>query len=144
LDCTRSISLAASSLVVEESSLAVSIRGRDYLLAALIVKPSDTTERLPIALIAHGSPRDNAQRPAYRVSSLLPRARDLAHRAWLTIAFLRRGFGECQGPFAEGFTCSGPGFRRAPATAARDIEGRRAAAGKRPDRGPTTPRGARL
>jgi len=137
LDFTRTVSLAASSLVVEESPLAVRISGRDYLLAALIVKPSDTAERLPIALIAHGSPRDNAQRPAYRVDSLLPRARDLAHRGWLTVAFLRRGFGESQGPFAEGFTCSAPDFRRALATAAEDIEAVRAVVVKRPDADPT-------
>ncbi len=124
---------AVSPLVVEESSLTVSIRGRDHALAALIVKPSGATDRLPIALITHGSPRDSAQRPAYRVAALLPRARDLAHRGWLAVAFLRRGFGESEGPFAEGFACATPDFQRALATAAEDIEAVRAVVARRPD-----------
>ena len=128
-----SLSIADSQLIVEESSLKVNIRGRDYLLAALLVKPSGVTTRLPIALIAHGSPRDRAERPNYRVGALLPRARDLAHRGWLAVAFLRRGFGNSQGPFAEGFTCSSPDFLQALATAAEDIEATRAAVAKRPD-----------
>jgi len=133
LGAAHGLSSAASSLVVEESSLNVTLRGRDHALAALIVKPSGATDRLPIALITHGSPRDSAQRPTYRVTAMLPRARDLAHRGWLAVAFLRRGFGGSQGPFVEGFTCEAPDFRRALATAAEDIEAVRAAVARRPD-----------
>jgi pimeloyl-ACP methyl ester carboxylesterase len=130
---TRSPSDAASPLVVEETPLTVEIRGQAYVLAALIVKPSGVTGRLPVALVAHGSPRDNALRASYRAAAMLPRARDLAHRGWLTVAFLRRGFGESQGPFAEGFTCTAPDFRRALAIAAEDIEAVRVAVSRRPD-----------
>jgi len=133
LGAAHGLSSAASSLVVEESSLNVTLRGRDHALAALIVKPSGATDRLPIALITHGSPRDSAQRPTYRVTAMLPRARDLAHRGWLAVAFLRRGFGGSQGPFVEGFTCEAPDFRRALATAAEDIEAVRVAVARRPD-----------
>ncbi len=128
-----SIAGADSPLVIEESSLKVDIRGRGYSLEALIVKPGGIAGRLPIALIAHGSPRDRTQRPKFRVRSQLSLARDLAHRGWLAVAFLRRGFGESQGPFAEGFTCPAPDYRKALATAAEDIEAIRVAVAKRPD-----------
>lgn len=133
LGVPASNSIADSPLVVEESSLKVDIRGRGYSLEALIVKPAGIAGRLPIALIAHGSPRDGAERPKFRVRAKLPMARDLAHRGWLAIAFLRRGFGESQGPFAEGYKCSAPDFRHALATAAEDIEAVRVAVAKRPD-----------
>jgi len=127
------ISAADFPLLVEDSSLKVEIRGRAYSLEALIVKPGDITGRLPIALIAHGSPRDPAERPKSRARALLPQARDLAHRGWLVVAFLRRGFGASDGPFTEGFTCSVPDFRGALAIAAEDIEAARVAVAKRPD-----------
>src|SRR2546430_1592301 len=93
------IASAEAPLVVEESSLHVDIRGRGYALETLIVKSGGIASRLPIALIAHGSPRDRAARPTYRARAMLPQARDLAHRGWLAIVFLRRGFGASQGPF---------------------------------------------
>ena len=133
LGFTPSASIAGSPLIVEESSVKATIRGREYSLAALIVKPGGATSRLPIALIAHGSPRDRAERPKYRAGAMLPVARDLAHRGWLAVVFLRRGFGESQGPFAEGFTCSAPDFRQALATAAEDIEAVHVAIASRPD-----------
>jgi len=126
--------VADSQLVIEESSLKVKIRGWNYSLAALIVKPSGITGRLPIALITHGSPRDSAERPKFRVDWMLPRARDLAHRGWLAVAFLRRGFGESQGPYVEGMgPCLAPDYRQGLATAAEDIEAVRAAIAMRPD-----------
>lgn len=127
------ISAADSPLLVEESSVKVEIRGRAYSLDALIVKPGGVAGRLPIALITHGSPRDSAARPKVRARALLPQARDLAHRGWLVVAFVRRGFGASDGPFAEGYTCEAPDFRRALAIAAEDIEAVRVAVAKRPD-----------
>lgn len=127
------VAIAESRLSVEESPLSVKIGGRDYSLPALIVKPRGVAHRLPIAIIAHGSPRANADRANYRVRALLPLARNLAHRGWLVVAFLRRGFGENPGTFVEGFACSAPDYHRALATAAEDIEAVRAAVATRPD-----------
>jgi pimeloyl-ACP methyl ester carboxylesterase len=62
---------------------------------------------------------------------MLPQARDLAYRGWLAVVFLRRGFGESQGPFAEGFSCASPNFRQALAIAAEDIGAVRVAVGRR-------------
>lgn len=120
-------------LSVEESRLEAQIRGTSYSLQALIVRPGGIAGRLPVALIAHGSPRDGTARTTYDVHTLLPQARDLAHRGWLAVAFLRRGFGKSDGPFAEGYTCPAPDFRRALETAAEDIEAVRAAVARRPD-----------
>ena len=127
------ISAADLPLSVEESALKAEIRGVSYSLEALTVKPGGSTGRLPVALIAHGSPRDGAARTKYDVHALLPQARDLAHRGWLVVAFLRRGFGKSDGPFAEGYTCSAADFRRALETAAEDIEAIRVAVARRPD-----------
>lgn len=127
------ISAADLPLSVEESALKVEIRGAGYSLRALIVKPVGAAGRLPVAIIAHGSPRDSAARRKYDLHTSLPQARDLAHRGWLTVAFLRRGFGESDGPFAEGYTCPDPDYRKALETAAEDIEAIRAAVAHRPD-----------
>lgn len=134
LGCAAGTSSADAPLVIEESTLQVEIRGRSYALEALIVKPSGMAGRLPLALITHGSPRDRAERPTYRARAHLPQARDLAHRGWLAIVFLRRGFGTSQGPFAEGFgLCSAPKYRQAMAIAAEDIEAVRVAVATRRD-----------
>jgi pimeloyl-ACP methyl ester carboxylesterase len=127
------ISVADSPLVVEEFVLKVEIRGHSYALEALIVKPAGIAGRLPIALIAHGSPRDPGDRPKRHARFILPQARDLAHRGWLAVAVMRRGFGGSQGPFAEGYACAAPDFRKAIETAAEDIEAIRVAVATRPD-----------
>src|SRR5215831_1252797 len=118
--------------VDESASLQVEIRGARYSLKALVAKPGGEG-RFPVALITHGSPRDNAARAGSSVHSMLPQARELAHRGWLAVAFLRRGFGGSDGPFAEGYRCPAPDYRKALATAAEDIEAVRAAIALRPD-----------
>jgi pimeloyl-ACP methyl ester carboxylesterase len=129
--------MAQPLLLVEDAPLQVTIRGRGFSFEALVVKPAGATGRLPVAIITHGSPRDAADRATYRARALLPQARDVAHRGWLTVVFLRRGFGQSQGPFAEGFACAAPDYRRALAAAADDIEAVRIAVAKRPDADPS-------
>jgi dienelactone hydrolase len=133
LGLTHRLAIAAAPLVTEDTVLQVTIGGRGYALEALIVKPAGVSGRLPVALIAHGSPRDRAERPAYRARAELSMARELAHRGWLAVAFLRRGFGTSEGPYAEGFACASPNYPLALATAAEDIEAVRVAIAKRPD-----------
>jgi pimeloyl-ACP methyl ester carboxylesterase len=72
-------------------------------------------------------------RSKVRAQNMKPQARDLARRGWFAVAIVRRGFGESDGPFAEGYECHRPNFRRALATAAEDIEAIRAALGQRAD-----------
>lgn len=107
---------------VEETTLKVDIGGRSYSLEAVIVRPAVVSGRQPVALVTHGSPRDAADRPKLHARDMLPQARDLAHRGWLAVAFMRRGFGGSDGPFAEGYRdCMRPNYPRTLATAAEDI-----------------------
>lgn len=115
------VAVANAALLVEDLALKVNIRGRGYALETMVVKSDVFAGRLPIALIAHGSPRDRNDRPQYHARAMLPQARDLAHRGWLVVVFMRRGFGNSDGPFAEGFVCATPDFRQALATAAEDV-----------------------
>jgi dienelactone hydrolase len=123
---------AETALVVDHSPLNVIIRGQPYALEAVIIRPVGGG-RLPVAILTHGSPRDPADRPNMRIDRLVPQARDLAHRGWLAVAFLRRGFGPSQGSFVEGYTCASPNYRKAFDTAAEDIEAVRVAVARRPD-----------
>ncbi len=133
LACAPGMARGDSALRVEESLLTVQIGGRSHSMEALIVKPAASVGRLPIALITHGSPRDPAGRAKYRARFMLPQARDLAHRGWLVVAVMRRGFGASEGPFAEGYTCAAPDFGKALDTAAQDIEAVRRAIAERSD-----------
>jgi dienelactone hydrolase len=126
-------SVAATRLVIEERALSVTLNGRATALPAMIVKPEGDAGRLPLAIVAHGSPRDPAARASYDARAMLPTARDLAHRGWLVVSFLRRGFGASRGSFVEGYDCARPDYRKALATAADDIEAVRVAMASRPD-----------
>lgn len=119
---------------VEETTLKVDIGGRSYSLEAVIVRPAVVSGRQPVALITHGSPRDAADRPKRHARDMIPQARDLAHRGWLAVAFMRRGFGGADGPFAEGYgDCTRPNYSRALATAAEDIAAVHRAVSKWPE-----------
>jgi len=126
-------SSADGPLVIEEKALSVEIDGHATALSAMVVKQAGVARRQPLAIVAHGSPRDPDERATYHVRAMLPTARDLAHRGWLVVLFLRRGFGSSQGPFVEGFDCARPDYRKALATAAREIEAVRAAIERRSD-----------
>src|ERR1700752_435762 len=49
---------AHAALVIEDVSLSVAIRGRPHALEAMIVRSDEFSGRLPVALLAHGSPGD--------------------------------------------------------------------------------------
>jgi dienelactone hydrolase len=125
---------ASPSIVEEAVQLPVQIDGSIYRLEAIIVRPVPTEQqRLPIAIITHGAPRNAASRPNFRASGMVGVARDLAHRGWLVVTVARRGFGESQGPFAEGFECEHPDFRHSLDMAAKDIAATARAIAARPD-----------
>lgn len=124
---------SAQELVVESAPLQVSINGRGISLEAIVVKRADTAGKLPIAILTHGSPATAQQRTTMRAEHMLPQARDLALRGWLAVAFMRRGFGTNTEPFAEGYACANPNFRRALLTAAEDVEAVRVVMAQRAD-----------
>ncbi len=85
-----------ADLVEEHRFLTVRIGGEDYRLDTLVVRPAGARGRLPIALIGHGQdPR--REMSVLSMVHLQRQARDLAHRGYLAVAVIRRGFGQSDG-----------------------------------------------
>ena len=85
-----------ADLVEEHRFLTVRIGGEDYRLDTLVVRPAGARGRLPIALIGHGQdPR--REMSILSMVHLQRQARDLAHRGYLAVAVIRRGFGQSDG-----------------------------------------------
>lgn len=73
---------------------------------------------------------------------MLPQARDFAHRGWLAVGVVRRGFGRSDGGFVEGYDCRDPDYGRALRTAAADLSAALRAISARPDADPSRVIGA--
>lgn len=126
----------AEPLVEEHAFLTVELDHGPTRLETVVVK-QERAGRLPIALITHGSPRDRDERATKTADTMLPQARDLAHRGWLAVAVLRRGFGRSDGGFVEGYDCRDPDYGRALRTAAADLLATLRAVSVRPDADPS-------
>lgn len=127
---------AAQSLVEENTFLDVEIGGRPFRLEAMIVKPAGAAGRLPIALMTHGknfSPDDNARK---RAADLLPQARDFAHRGWLAVSVVRRGFGLSDQPLVRDVDCIRQDFLTNFEGGADDLAAALAVVQRRPDADP--------
>ena len=85
-----------ADLKEERSFLTVRIGGEDYRLDTLVVRPAGVSGRLPIALIGHGQ-GPARETSVLSVAHLQRQARDLAHRGYLAVAVIRRGFGQSDG-----------------------------------------------
>ena len=113
--------VAKEALVREVGALSVMIDGSSYKLESLIVRPPGAGP-FPLALIAHGAPRDVAQRGRIAVSSLGPQADELARRGWAVAVVLRRGYGTSTGDVAESAgSCDRPNYVRAGREGAKDL-----------------------
>lgn len=118
---TAPIGLAVAEPLVEEHAfLTVELDRAPTRLETIVVK-QDRAGRLPIALITHGTPREREERATKTADTMLPQARDFAHRGWLAVGVLRRGFGRSDGGFAEGYDCRDPDYGRALRTATADL-----------------------
>lgn len=94
---------------------------RSLALEAIVVRPDDGKPH-PLAVINHGSPRDAAGRPTMSPYRLWPQAVAFARRGWVAVAALRRGYGNSQGEWAEGYgSCSQPDYASAGRAGASDI-----------------------
>jgi pimeloyl-ACP methyl ester carboxylesterase len=122
----------AEPLIEEHEFLTVELSDGPTRLETIVVK-QERAGRLPIALITHGTPRDDDERATRTADTMLPQARDFAHRGWLAIAVARRGFGRSQGGFVEGYDCRDPDYGRALRTAAADLSAALRAIAVRPD-----------
>ena len=89
----------AQDIVEQPFRIPMSQAGKNGL-EAIMVRPNDSDPH-PLALLAHGSPRDGTERPRMTAWSLLPQAREFARRGWTTVAVMRRGYGTSGGSFSE-------------------------------------------
>jgi dienelactone hydrolase len=90
-------------------------------LEAIVVRPDDGQPH-PLAIINHGSPRLPEQRPKMSPYGMWAQATAFARRGWVTVAFLRRGYGESGGSWAENYGgCANPDYASAGRAGASDI-----------------------
>ena len=123
---------AAPVEVAEDAApLPVTIDGKDYALDALAVRlPGEN--KLPVALITHGASPGKPR--AATIDVLRGWAHDLAHRGWLAVAVMRRGYAKSDGEVAEvGGTCASPDAGRYLEAHADDLEAALRSIGRRPD-----------
>lgn len=128
----RSADATAPADAVEDAArLGVTIGGKDYALDALVVRlPGEG--RLPIALITHGSSPGDPR--AATIDWLRGWAHDMAHRGWLAVAVMRRGYGGSEGEVADDAgTCAMPDVGRYLDAHADDLEAALRSIARRPD-----------
>ncbi len=90
-------------------------------LEAIVIRPDDG-EPHPLAIINHGSPRMAESRPEMSPYGMWAQARAFARRGWVAVAFLRRGYGQSEGGWAENYgSCANPDYAGAGRAAASDI-----------------------
>jgi dienelactone hydrolase len=127
---------APDEFVVERTFLRTTIDNRTVRLEALIVKRSDATDKLPVALITHGKSSHLSDMLQSKAADYAGPARDLARRGWLAVVVMRRGFGQSDGPMAAAMSCATTSFDKRFAADADDLQGALAAVSKRPDADP--------
>lgn len=125
-------------LVEEATFLTIKGSSGSYRLEALVVRSATAKGRLPIAVLTHGKPRLPADMAKIRGPLLAPQARDLAHRGYLAVAVIRRGYGLSGGtpgraanaPYAK---CDPAALRQYFAIESDDLEGALRVVAERPD-----------
>ncbi|MBF0267231.1 MAG: alpha/beta hydrolase [Alphaproteobacteria bacterium] len=111
----------AADLIEEKVDLPVAFSGETLTLEALIIRPDDDRPH-PLAIINHGSPRNVDARAEMSPRSYRAQAREFARRGWVTVAFMRRGYGESDGDYMEGYgKCSSPDYETAGRNSADDL-----------------------
>lgn len=123
---------ALDAAVIEvPGRLPVTIGGQDYALDTLIVRRPGT-DKPPVALITHGASPGNPHGAA--LERLRGWAHDLAHRGWLAVAVMRRGYGKSDGEVADAAgTCTAPDVRRYLDAHADGLEAALRSIARRPD-----------
>jgi dienelactone hydrolase len=108
------------SVIEEPARLPVTIGGKEYALDALVVRRPGSG-RLPVALVTHGANPGDPR--GATLAWLRGWAHDLAHRGWLAVAVMRRGYGKSDGDVADDAgTCVAPDVGRYLEAHADDLE----------------------
>ncbi|CAA6603356.1 Dienelactone hydrolase and related enzyme [Rhodospirillaceae bacterium LM-1] len=112
---------AVAGLIEEQVDLSVHISGEALSLQALIVRPGDDRPR-PLAVINHGAPRKADARAEMSPRTYLAQAREFAQRGWVTVMFMRRGYGESEGDYVESTgKCDAPDYEKSGRASADDV-----------------------
>ena len=69
-------------------------------LEAMLVRPSGT-RRYPLALISHGTPRDDSARASMTPAGFYRQAIEFARRGFAALVVMRRGYGASDGRYVE-------------------------------------------
>lgn len=92
-------------IIVTEMRLPTPSSGKKGL-EAVMIRPNDSSPH-PLALLTHGTPRDEKERAEMTPLRWIPQAREFARRGWTAVIVMRRGYGESGGGYAEnGRACS--------------------------------------
>ncbi len=93
----------------------------EYQLEAMLVHKA-APGRYPLAVISHGSPRAGEDRATFSPTTSTSIAIEFARRGWATLVLMRRGYGESEGEWSEGYgSCNDPHYEAAGRTSADDI-----------------------
>lgn len=95
-----STSLSAQTVRSDYVRFPVTIEGATYSLEAMVYRPDDAT-RHPLILLSHGRAGMFPARDANTVNSMAPLCRALAAEGCAVVFFVRRGYGNSDGPDSE-------------------------------------------
>ena len=111
----------AEELRFDTLQIPVNAGSRALELEAIVVRPDDGAAH-PLVVVNHGSPRDPADRSTMSPFRMWPQAAAFARRGWTAVAVMRRGYGNSQGEWAEGYgSCSEPDYAAAGRAGTSDI-----------------------
>ncbi len=115
------IAHAQPALIREPLRIPVANNGAAAELDALVVR-RDGSQRLPLAIVNHGSPRRASERSTMSPGQFEPQLRIFAQHGYAAVAVMRRGYGASSGPFVEGQgRCDSPDYVGAARRSAADI-----------------------
>jgi dienelactone hydrolase len=102
-------------------------------LEAMLLRPSGT-RRYPLALISHGAPREGSARAPMSPYGSYRQALEFARRGFAALVFMRRGYGDSGGQYAENSgPCGQREYLRAAWQSASDLRAAVEAMGSRTD-----------
>jgi dienelactone hydrolase len=119
----RPLPASAASFVTQGVMIPFTQKGGSVLQLDTMVLIPEGRQRFPLAVVSHGSPRH-----AYQGAGMSPMRFDdmgqwLVHLGFAVAIPMRRGYGNSQGAWAEGFgSCANPDYADEGRASAQDIE----------------------